>query len=77
MSNVENKDKQAHRLRKALSSLGETLSDIVSTAEQKRGERCPYRNAKDECTYRGGCVNRRRRTGQPALCGGDHQLKWK
>lgn len=77
MTVPERDEGQAERLRRALSSLGEVLSDIVGTAEAKRGERCPYRNAQDECTYRGGCVNQRRRKGQPTLCGGDHQLRWK
>jgi CRISPR/Cas system Type II protein with McrA/HNH and RuvC-like nuclease domain len=68
---------QRERLQKALQSLGETLTDLSKTIESKKGERCPYRSAKDECTYRGGCINKRRQADGTKLCGGDHKLKWK
>lgn len=61
----------------ALESLRETMSDIVEAVQEKKGERCPYRNAKDECTFRGGCRNKQRRgKGEAPICGGDQQLKW-
>lgn len=71
------KKEQRERLQKALHSLGETLTDLSKTIESKKGERCPYRSAKDECTYRGGCINKRRLPDGTKLCGGDHKLKWK
>lgn len=72
-----NAEEQRKRLKRALQSLGETLSDIVNAVEDKKGERCPYRNAKDECTYRGGCQNKQRRgRGEAPVCGGDQRLKW-
>src|SRR5947207_739150 len=64
-------------IRRALQSLGDTLTEIAKSAESKRGERCPYRSAKDECTFKGGCINKRRQTNGTKLCGGDHKLKWK
>lgn len=75
---ADGKQDQRDRIRAAMSELESTLRGIVETAEQKRGERCPYRTAKDECTFRGGCVNKQGKgRGGPALCGGDHQLRWK
>lgn len=67
---------QAECLRRALRSLGETLSDIVEAVERRQGERCPYRSARDECTFRGGCRNKIRVPGAAPRCGGDQQIQW-
>lgn len=73
---VPDREERAARIRRALQSLGETLSDIVSSVEEKKGERCPYRNAQDECTFRGGCRNKVRRPGEAPQCGGDQLIRW-
>ncbi|MCX7717934.1 MAG: hypothetical protein N2111_05970 [Candidatus Sumerlaeaceae bacterium] len=67
---------RVERLRKALSELQQTLTEIAHSIEEKKHERCPYRTAKDECTYRGGCVNKEREGPGRYRCGGDHQLRW-
>ena len=64
------------RIRRAYKSLGETLSSIMHSVEEKRGERCPYRAATDACTYAGGCINKRRLPDGTKVCGGDHKLRW-
>jgi hypothetical protein len=71
----EELERRRSAMRGALDALRETVMEIGRAVEEKKGERCPYRTAKDECTYRGGCVNRIRPAGGDALCGGDHMLK--
>jgi len=65
------------RLRQACDRLREVLTDVAKTIEAKKHERCPYRTAKDLCTYRGGCVNKQREGHGHYRCGGDHMLRWK
>lgn len=70
-------EERREQMKRALESLRETMSDVVTAVQEKQGERCPYRNAKDECTYRGGCQNKQRQGKREApLCGGDQLLKW-
>ena len=59
-------------LRAALLHLGESLSDIVTTAEAKSRERCPYKTTASLCAFRGGCQNQR----PGRTCAGDHVLVW-
>jgi uncharacterized 2Fe-2S/4Fe-4S cluster protein (DUF4445 family) len=46
-----------------------TLGRIAADVAQRSRERCPYRAAQDECTFRGPCRNRIRRSGT-LVCGG-------
>jgi hypothetical protein len=74
--NTDKSPERAERIRRALQSLGETLSDLAQAVEEKKGERCPYRDAQDRCTFRGGCVNKVRERDGTKRCGGDHRLNW-
>lgn len=69
-------ERQRAAIRAALDAMRETVLEIGRAVEEKKGERCPYRTAADECTYRGGCINRVREQDGKKRCGGDHLLKW-
>ncbi len=58
------------RLESAVRRLGTVMTEIVTTAEQKNKERCPYKTADWLCTFAGGCRNQLRDV-QPIRCGGD------
>jgi len=68
-------DARHERMLNAWRSLSDTVMEIANLMESKMGERCPYRSVTDECTFRGGCVNKRRQAGGIVLCRGDHLLK--
>ena len=46
------------------------LREIAELAGERSLKRCPYRAARDACTFRGECGNRYRATGGKALCTG-------
>ena len=69
-------DAQRERILHALAQLRDTVLDIGASVEAHKGERCPYRTARDTCTHRGGCQNKVWRRGEEPLCGGDHKLQW-
>ncbi len=69
------REAQAARIRAALDRMRDTILEIGAAIEQKKGERCPYRTAQDECTFRGGCINKVREADGTRRCGGDHLLK--
>ncbi len=46
------------------------LRDIALLAGERSLTRCPYRNARDVCTFRGECRNRSRRARSKPLCTG-------
>ncbi|MFH0795197.1 MAG: hypothetical protein V2A74_14330 [bacterium] len=68
-------DDRRERMLNAWRSLSDTVLEVANLMESKMGERCPYRAATDECTFRGGCVNKQRKSEGKVLCGGDHLLK--
>ncbi len=61
------------RIRAAMARLGEVLTGIAATADEKSRERCPYKTAALECTFHGGCQNQRH-INRVVHCGGDHRL---
>jgi hypothetical protein len=64
------------RIRRALADLSQTVADVVGQVEARLDERCPYRTAREQCTFSGACENQRRRAGAAHVeCGGDHQLR--
>jgi hypothetical protein len=68
-------DARRERMMNAWRSLSDTVMEVANLMESKMGERCPYRSVTDECTFRGGCVNKQREREGRVVCGGDHQLK--
>ncbi len=48
--------------------LVELLREIAELAGERSLKRCPYRSARDVCTFRGECGNRYRAPGAKALC---------
>lgn len=75
---VSNTRQQAHQ--KSLDRLTEILTDIVVQAGEQSLTRCPYKNARDECTARFGCRNQRRKNvdGERRLiCVGDDKLDYR
>ena len=56
-----------------LKQLSDILQPIARHAEQQALTRCPYRNAKDQCTARFGCRHQRKppTAGDPLLCSHD------
>ncbi len=55
----------------ARSRLVALLREIAELAGERSLKRCPYRNARDACTFRGECGNRYRAPGGgKALCTG-------
>lgn len=50
--------------------LVELLREIAELAGERSLKRCPYRSARDVCTFRGECGNRYRATAGKALCTG-------
>ena len=63
------------RMRRAWQAMEDTFREIAGTLEEKKHERCPYRTAGDECTFRGGCMNKQRLGPGDYRCGGDHLLR--
>ena len=78
--NPETPDADAEHARAVavLGRLQDAVTALVLAAEASLGERCPYRDAADACTFTGGCQNQRRDPayGSDIRCGGDGQLKW-
>ncbi len=50
--------------------LVQLLREIAELAGERSLKRCPYRSARDVCTFRGECGNRYRAPGGKALCTG-------
>ncbi len=50
--------------------LVELLRQIAELAGERSLKRCPYRSARDVCTFRGQCGNRYRAPGCKPLCTG-------
>lgn len=50
--------------------LVELLRQIAELAGERSLKRCPYRSARDVCTFRGECGNRYRAPGCKPLCTG-------
>ncbi len=48
--------------------LVQLLREIAELAGERSLKRCPYRSARDLCTFRGECGNRYRAPGARALC---------
>ena len=48
--------------------LVELLREIAELAGERSLKRCPYRSARDSCTFRGECGNRYRASAGKALC---------
>ncbi len=69
---------EPERLAQAMATLAAVFDDIGRTITSHAGERCPYRTARDACTFSGGCQNQRwtARGTEPIACGGDGQLQW-
>jgi hypothetical protein len=76
MATPDDLERRRTAIRGALDALRDTVLEIGCTVEEKKGERCPYRTAGDDCTFRGGCINRVRSQDGRKTCGGDHLLKW-
>lgn len=59
-------------LESARTRLMRALAEIAADVAERAGERCPYRDARDRCTYHAACRNRRptSRTGE-YNCSGD------
>ena len=73
-------DSSQQELQKRLYRLTEILAGIVETADEQSLTRCPYKNARDECTAKFGCRNQRRKTvdGERRLiCVGDDKLDYR
>ena len=73
------KSRQAE-IQKRLDRLTEILSDIVVQADQQSLTRCPYRNARDECTAKFGCRNQRRKIvdgNKRLICTDDGKLDYR
>ena len=64
-------------LEAALRELGEVLSGIVATAEEKACTRCPYMNIRRQCTAEFSCRNQvfRPESERPA-CSGQHKINF-
>jgi hypothetical protein len=64
------------RLARAMATLSDTITGVVCGVEARLDERCPYRTAREQCTFSGACQNQRRRARAAHVeCGGDHQLR--
>ena len=73
-------DTRQREYQKSLDRLTEILTDIVVEADERSLTRCPYKNARDECTARFGCRNQRRRVvdgEKRLLCVGDDKLDYR
>lgn len=46
------------------------LTGLADAAGRSALSRCPYRDRRDRCTFRGGCRNQRREPGGAPRCGG-------
>ncbi len=75
---VERGDPEHARAVAVLGRLQDAVTALVLAAEASLGERCPYRDAADACTFAGGCQNQRRDPahGSDIRCGGDGRLRW-
>ena len=65
---------------KRLDRLTEIFADIVVQADEQSLTRCPYKDARDECTARFGCRNQRRKIvgGERRFaCAGDDKLDYR
>ncbi len=60
-------DKRVEKTTGARRRLVELLREIAELAGERSLKRCPYRSARDVCTFRGECGNRYR-AGAKALC---------
>ena len=62
-----------------LARINKIFSNIVEQADRQSLSRCPYKNAKDECTAKFGCRYQRRppETGSLLLCSHDDQLDYR
>ncbi len=63
-------DRGADKTTGARRRLVELLREIAELAGERSLKRCPYRSARDVCTFRGECGNRYRAPGAKALCMG-------
>ena len=67
-------------IQKGLDRLTEILADIVVEADRRSLTRCPYKNARDECTAQFGCRNQRRKVvdaEKRLVCVGDDKLDYR
>ena len=73
-------DTRQQEFQKRLDRLTEIFADIVVQADEQSLMRCPYKNARDECTAQFGCRNQRRKIvdGEKRLaCVGDDELDYR
>jgi len=73
-------DTRQQEFRKRLDRLAEIFADIAVQADERSLTRCPYKNARDECTAQFGCRNQRRKIvdGEKRLaCVGDDKLDYR
>ena len=64
-------------LQALVAELSKVLEGIVTTAEQKACERCPYMNVRIECTAEFSCKNQVFRPGrEQPLCSGQHKINF-
>ena len=73
-------DTRQQEFQKRLDRLTEIFADIVVQADEQSQTRCPYKNARDECTAQFGCRNQRRKIvdGDKRLaCVGDDKLDYR
>ena len=56
--NLSNQNKK-EELQKSLGKLWDIYQGIANTATEVSKSRCPYKNARDQCTARFGCRNQK------------------